>query len=181
MREIEIKANVRDANQILTTLEQKGIVLGTAKKQHDVVFCTPGQKAYEPNSLWFRIRTENDTKIIFTVKGDTGRKLDSIEHEVEVSDATELEAILRLMGKELYSDITKTRRKAQWGKIELCFDVVEGLGTYLEGEILSDEQGDMQALVDELWKAFGELGISREDQEIEGYDVVHRRSQGLTD
>src|SRR5690242_18314094 len=114
MREIEIKARVLDKETLLAKLAACGVKLTAPKTHHDVVFCKPGQQDYEPGSIWLRIRTENDQKVTFTMKQDTGRKLDSIEYEVEVSDAAELESILRALGNEVYSDLTKTRQKGKW-------------------------------------------------------------------
>lgn len=179
MREIEIKARVEYPEKIKKALENRGMQLGEEKRQHDVVFCAPGQKEYQKDSLWLRIRTENEQKTILTLKKDTGRKLDSIEHEVEVSDAQELEAMLRLMGYELFSDIRKTRQNAHAGKIEVCFDQIDGLGTYLEAEILMDDEVNSQSVVDELWAFFESLGFSRADEETVGYDILYRRKYGM--
>lgn len=176
MREIELKARVRDKQRLLQKLKEQGIMLGAAKTHHDVVFCKPGQQDYEEGSIWHRIRTEDGKTVIWTMKVDTGRKLDSIEHEVQVSDARELEQMLKTMGLELYSDLTKTRQKAQHGDIEICLDDVEGLGTYIEAEKLFDDHGtDYQKAADELWRLLESLGIIRTDQETLGYDVLLKR------
>jgi adenylate cyclase, class 2 len=173
MREIEIKARVKDKQKLLDKIKQLGITLGEPKTHHDVVFCKPGQKDYEKGSLWLRIRTENGSKVIWTIKGDTGRKLDSIEHEVEVSDGEELEKMLRLLGNELYSDLTKTRQKAKYGEFEICLDDVDGLGTYIEVEKLFEDHGvDYETAKEEIWGLLTKLGVSREDQEELGYDVL---------
>jgi adenylate cyclase class 2 len=176
MREIEIKARVKDKQTLLQKIKQLGITLGEPKTHHDVVFCKPGQKDYEKGSIWLRIRTENDSKVIWTLKGDTGRKLDSIEHEVEVSDGEELEKMLKLMGNELYSDLTKTRQKAKYGEIEICVDDVEGLGIFIEAEKLFEDHGaDYDTAAEELWRLLEKLGIARADQETLGYDVLLKR------
>jgi adenylate cyclase class 2 len=177
MREIEIKAKVRDEQATLSKIAELGIELGKAKKHHDVVFCRPGQKDYEPNSVWLRIRTEDDKTVIWTLKKDTGRRLDSIEHEVEVSDAKELEVMLRLMGMELYSDLTKTRRKAKYEDIEICFDVVEGLGTFIEAERIAPDDTDAEPVRRALWDFLTRLGIQPEDESREGYDVMLKTLQ----
>lgn len=176
MREIEIKAHVRDEPALIQKLAALGVKLGQPKVHHDVVFCKPGQKDYQTGSIWLRIRTENGKKVIWTLKGDTGRKLDSIEHEVEVSNGQELEKMLRLMGNEVYSDLTKTRRKAAFGDIEICLDNVDGLGTFIEVEkLLEDHSADHQKVTDELWDLLQKLGIDRQDQQELGYDVLLKR------
>jgi adenylate cyclase class 2 len=176
MREIEIKAHVRDEPALIKRLAALGVKLGQPKRHHDVVFCKPGQKDYQKGSIWLRIRTENGKKVIWTLKGDTGRKLDSIEHEVEVSNGQELEEMLRLVGNEVYSDLTKTRRKAAYGDIEICLDNVDGLGVFIEVEkLLEDHAADHQKVTDELWGLLQKLGISRQDQQELGYDVLLKR------
>lgn len=181
MREIEIKARVKDKAVLLKKLAGLDLVLGTAKKHHDVVFCKPGQQDYEPDSIWLRIRTEDDTTITWTLKQDTGRRMDSIEHEVEVSDGAELEKMLRLMGMELYSDLTKTRQKAKYGDIEICIDELEGAGTFIEVEkLFDDHEIEYQAVADELWRLLRQLGIDREAEVREGYDVLLKNARVAT-
>lgn len=177
MREIEIKVKVRDEHQVLANIAKLGIKLSDPKKHHDVVFCKPGQQDYEPGSIWLRIRTENDTIVIWTLKKDTGTRLDSIEHEVEVSDGEELETMLRLMGMELYSDLTKTRRKAKYGDIEICFDQVDGLGTFIEAEKLAPNDMDGDAVRRELWDLLRKIGLNPHDEVTEGYDVLLKAVQ----
>jgi adenylate cyclase class 2 len=176
VREIEIKARVRDIKALEAKLAELGVKLGQPKKHHDVVYCRPGQQDYEKGSIWLRIRTENGKKVIWTLKADTGTKLDSIEHEVEVSNGVELEKMLRLMGNDVYSDLTKTRRKAAVGDIEICVDEVDGLGTYIEVEKLTTPNADGDAIKVELWALLTKLGISANDQEEFGYDVLLKRA-----
>lgn len=173
MREIEIKARVLNRQTLLQKLKEQGIELSEPKTHHDVVFCKPGQQDYELGSIWHRIRTENNTTVIWTMKVDTGRKLDSIEHEVQVSSAEELEAMFKQMGLQVYSDLTKTRQKAKVGGIEICLDDVDGLGIYIEAEALhEDHSADYETTTAALWKLFNSLGIAHDDQETLGYDVL---------
>jgi adenylate cyclase, class 2 len=172
MREIEIKAKVANKDELLAKIKQQGIKLSAPKTQHDVVFCRPGQQDYEPGSIWLRIRTEGDGKVTWTMKVDTGRKLDSIEHEVEVNDGAALEKMLLQLGNELYSDLTKTRQKAKVGEIEMCVDTVEGLGTYIEAEKLCPEDADYETVAAELWDFLAPLGITKTDHVTLGYDVL---------
>ncbi len=179
MREIEIKARVEDKERLMQALAEKNIVLGEPKKQHDVVYCKPGQKEPVEGAVWLRIRTENEKKVILTLKKNTERKLDCIEHETEVSDGTELERIIKLLGNELFSDITKTRRKAKVGRIEICLDEIDGLGTFVEGEILTEDDADAQPVIDELWNFFESIGVSRSNEETTGYDILYKRKHGI--
>ena len=180
MREIEIKARVSDTKQTLTTLQALGIHLGKPVTQHDVVY---GQKTssgaeFMSGGNWLRIRTENETKVIFTFKRSVTGELDSIEHEVTVDNAKELEAIIRNLGYSLYSDLTKIRRKAKAGDIELCYDEVPGLGSFIELEKLCPDDVDLDKVVQELWDMAKQLGVSKTDKETSGYDVLMRQKEG---
>ncbi len=179
MREVEVKARVRDAKKLLKSLEERGIKLGPAVKQHDVVYGAKNAKGGESDLVWLRIRTENDQKHIFTLKKSVVGHLDSIEHETEVSDPVALFEIFKAMGYELYSDITKLRRKAKDGNIELCYDELPSLGAFIEAEKMFDEDVDHEAVVGELWLLLTSLGIDKQDEIHEGYDVLERRQRGL--
>lgn len=175
MREIEIKARVSSLDDLLTLLARRNVTVSKAVKQHDVVYSVPGQKDNAPGSIWLRIRTEDNSTSIFTLKKQFEGGLDSIEHETAIQDSGELESIIELLGFELYSDLTKTRRKAKLGNIEICIDEVEGLGTFIEAEklVAQDANGDIVRL--ELWKELESLGVEKKHEVFEGYDVLQRR------
>lgn len=174
MREIEIKASIKDKANVLKALKRKNVAMSAPVKQHDVVYSIEGTKDNAPNSVWLRIRTEDDRTTIFTLKKQHRGGLDSIEHETEVADAKELQEIIRNLGFVLYSDLTKTRQKGKFGQTEICLDEVEGLGTFLEAERLADVDADGDKVEAELWTILESLGISREEEILEGYDVLDR-------
>lgn len=180
MREIEIKARVSKTEQTLAALQNLGIHLGEPIKQHDVVY---GQKTdlgttFISGGNWLRIRTENETKVTFTLKRSVTGELDNIEHEVIVDNAKELEAIIANLGYSLYSDLTKIRRKTKIGDIELCYDEVTDLGVFIELEKLCPEDVNFDKVVEELWRTADQLGISKTDEETSGYDVLTRQKEG---
>lgn len=179
MREIEIKARIKNLEQLEKTLIDHGIVLTEILEQHDVVYGEPDKNDNEFGANWLRIRTENKTKIYFTLKRSVVGHLDSIEHETIVDDARELEEIIKLLGYKLYSDLTKARRKAKYGDIEICVDKVPGLGDFIEAEKLMQHDSDHDKVIAELWQLFYELGIKKSEEVHEGYDVLERKSRGL--
>lgn len=179
MREIEVKARVADMVTLLEKMKAKGIELGPELEQHDIVYGRPGAKDNELDSVWLRIRIQNKSKIFFTLKKSVRGHLDSIEHETIVEDPAELEKIIQLVGFEKYSDLTKKRRKAKVGDIELCVDNVYGIGNYIEGEMLVADDTDHQVVEDKLWALLQGLGVSKKDEELRGYDVIERAQRGL--
>jgi adenylate cyclase class 2 len=174
MREIEIKARVRDKPRVLEALAKLGAELGQPKKQHDVVYCRPDAQENDPGENWLRVRTENDSKVIFTLKRSVTSELDSIEHETAVESGEELTAIISYLGYELFSDLTKIRQTARSGDIELCLDEVNGLGNFIEAERLCPQDADIANVTKELWNLFAQLGIDKTDRETHGYDVLAR-------
>ena len=178
MREIEIKAHVEDTKHVLAALSQKGVLIGEPVTQHDFVYARPGARDNDPDENWLRIRTENHTRTIFTLKRSVAGDLDSIEHETEVTDESELAKIIEYLGYTLHSDVTKTRQKARIGDVEICLDKVDRLGVFVEAEKLCDDDVDGAAVVEELWGVLESLGLSRRDEVTSGYDVLMRKKFG---
>lgn len=174
MREIEIKAKLRNEEHTLRLLNKLGVKLGKPVTQHDVVFGKPGAIENAFDSNWLRIRTENNKTVTFTLKRSVHGHLDSIEHETIVENAKELEAIIKSLGFELYSDLTKVRQRAKYGDIEICYDKLPNLGAFIEAEKIMNNDADHDTVVEELWNLFEDLGISRGDEEEQGYDVLER-------
>lgn len=174
MREIEIKARVSNKGALQKALIDKRIKLSDPVEQHDVVYYIKGTKDNTPDSVWLRLRTEDKTKTILTLKKQHRGGLDSIEHETVVADAGETESIINALGFTLYSDLTKTRQKGKVGDVEICLDEVQNLGTFIEAEKLTDLDADGKRIESELWNIFDDLGISKADGVLEGYDVLHR-------
>ena len=178
MREIEIKAHISDRQALLDKLKEKGVLIGDAVRHRDRVFAKPSARDSDPNENWLRIRTENNLKNIFTLKRSVTGELDSIEHETEITDANELERIIELLGYELYSDLTKVRQKAHLGDIEICLDVVDELGTFIEAEKLVEDTADVHEIEKELWTALKSLGVDPKHKVLHGYDVLMRKKFG---
>lgn len=172
MREIEIKASISNKESLINKLSKAGVQLTSPIKQHDVVYGQKGIADNAPGSIWLRIRTENDSKVLFTLKQQHSGGLDSIEHEIEVSSATETEAIIAILNFELFSDLTKYRQKANYKGIEICVDDVEGLGGFIEAEKLTDVSADGTVVVEQLWVLLEGLGVDRSSEVFEGYDVL---------
>lgn len=181
MREIEVKVRLSDPQQALAALEQAGIVLSAPKEHHDVVYCLPEDmhKEQDPSVNWLRIRTEDKSTVYFTLKRSVQGSLDSIEHETTVADGAELETILQYMGYGVYSDLVKIRRKGRYGDaVEVCLDEVPPLGTFIELEMLCDDDVDGSAIEAELMSILDKIGIDYDERMLRGYDVLMNQYLG---
>lgn len=179
MREIEIKARVRNKLVLLEKLKTQNIIIGDPVTQRDQVFGLPGEDGGNNKPVpWLRIRTEikgDKTTHFFTLKKSITNQMDSIEHETEITDGGEMAKIIEHLNFVPYSDSTKTRAKAHVGDVELCIDTVDGLGDFIEAEKLTEETADYDTIAKELWDVLESLGVGPGDHVTDGYDVMMRR------
>ena len=84
-------------------------------------------------------------------------------------------AIVKELGFVPFSDVSKTRQTGKLNDIEVCIDSVEGLGDFMELERLADENADPAAITDDLWCIMAELGVSRQDEVTDGYDILMKK------
>lgn len=182
MREIEIKARVSDPETTVAALQKLDVDVSEPVTQHDRVYGVPGVAgASENNEPWLRIRTETkggQTRHYFTLKKSVTNQLDSIEYETEVMNDKELLGIIEHINFTPYSDLTKTRRKARLGAIEICIDHIDGLGDFVEAEKLTAADADYGAVVKELWDILESIGVCPDDEVTDDYDVLMNKTLG---
>ena len=170
MREIEVKAQLKDKKAVSRKLAELGCVFGQPKTQNDIIF----QKKDVGDSPAARIRETGDDTILFTVKKRGTNELASQEHEVTVNSATELEKMLLLLDQEEMVRINKTRISSQYNDYQICVDDVENLGSFIEVEVLiPDADADKSDQVqEELFTFLTSLGISPDDRATVGYNTL---------
>lgn len=172
MQEIEVKAKLRNKVEIVEKLQGLGCVFSPPVSQDDTVYVeNVGSLAiFLANALFARIRVQNSTETIFTIKKSKGA-LVAVEHEVKVDSKSELQSILELLGYKEAMRVQKVRIMTPYRDWEICIDEVEGLGTYIEVEKLSSD-GNAEAIQDELFSFLRTLGISDSDRVTKGYDIL---------
>jgi adenylate cyclase class 2 len=87
-------------------------------------------------------------------------ELDCLETEWTVPDRAAADLRLQSEGFWPTIRIAKTRRTDRWDSITLCLDTVEGLGCFLEAEVLVDDDQDGQELQDWLRQRLATLGVA---------------------
>jgi len=190
MREIEVKAKVKNWDMLITKLDALGVKLSPPIHQHDTIYVDGDweftQFVSDRNIL--RIRRQGD-KSILTLKRPGKNELDCTECETEVSNPESTHKMLKLMGYRPFIEVKKERRKAKYGglkpphslleneeQIEICLDRVEDLGEYIEVEKLTKDN-NVEKIQQELFSFLETLGISKSDQETHGYDTLMRLKQ----
>lgn len=172
MKEIEVKAKVNNLDDLILNIKNLGCELSESIIQEDKIFLPIGVKIKESlkGKIILRIRKSN-SKIILTLKKQLENELDNIEIEVVVDDFSKMEDILKYMNYHVVVEVKKKRRKAKYNDLEICVDEVEGLGSFVEVEKMS-ESGDSSKIQEELFQFLESLGIKREDRVFQGYDTL---------
>ena len=177
MREVEVKAHVRNKQELTSRLREQGALFSNGVTQNDTVYVKEigSLEMFLANTFFLRIR-ETGEQTTFTLKYHPGRNSSDIysmpiEHEVLVSDATELQTMLTLLGFVPAMQIIKTRETAHIGEYEICMDEVEGLGSFIELEKIIDPEHDTEPVIDEMKRFLLGLGITEEDIGVKRYDI----------
>ena len=179
MKEIEVKAYLKNKEGVLNELTKLGCSLSEPVRQSDTVYTKIPAKTveeYMKNDHFVRIREKSDGRFIFTVKKPlTKEVLTKAEHETEVKNAKELEQALFLMEYQISNKVTKVRQVTQYKEFEICVDDVEKLGQFIEIEKMSG--GDVDLVRRELNEFLTLLGVSPDDEVHKGYDIMAIENQ----
>jgi adenylate cyclase, class 2 len=163
VREVEVKYAIStDAlAAVVAAAAAAGAQWGLSVYQDDQAYAETGWAFGHPKTgrKFARLRTENGQHLC-TVKVPQTGELDCLETEWAVPDRAAADLRLRSEGFWPTIRITKTRRTARWDSITLCLDTVEGLGCFLEAEVLVDDDQDGQELQDWLRQRLATLGIA---------------------
>ncbi|MES2215814.1 MAG: class IV adenylate cyclase [Patescibacteria group bacterium] len=173
MKEIEVKAKLRDRKTVVNKLQILGCVLEKPLTQKDVIYVrNAGSLAdFNNNTEYLRIRIKSNGKILFTVKKNAGNGLAKLEQETEIVSAGEMEKALLLMGYKEGVRVNKVRVTTTYNGCEICIDEVEGLGSFIEMEEMSNDV-DVEKIQEELFEFFKTLGVEEKDRVHVGYDVL---------
>lgn len=181
MKEVEVKARLRDPVQVVHALKKLGCTFTPPVRQDDVVFMhnrEDPERAFGGGKKGLnvlRIRTQAG-KALFTLKQNQGNELDCTEHETEIANPEELRRAIELLGFREVVRVGKLRQKTGYSAYEICVDQVDGLGNFIEVEKLV-EDGDGEAIQEELFRFLERLGVARSDRELRGYDTLTWRAK----
>lgn len=171
MNEIEVKAKVKDFEVVKSKLKELGCILSLPITQDDFIYNKKGIDIYKgyDNSPILRVRVQ-ENKILFTLKKNRSNELDCIEKELEISNKEAMEDIFELLDYEKTVEVHKKRIKTNYKKYEICLDEIDNLGSYIEVEKMSNEDGTK--VQNELFDFLQTLGVSKEDRVFQGYDTL---------
>lgn len=174
MLEVEIKAKLKNRNEVLPKLEKLGCTIKKAKEQEDKIFIKKEFKNFDIplGENVIRLRKEDD-KNILTLKKKMKDNKASIEIESLVEDEDAISRMLEEMGYKELVFIKKKRKRYSLGRMSICVDDVENLGDFIEVEIMTEENDSKkdEALA-EIEAFLEKLEISKNDYEEKRYDTL---------
>ncbi|ASJ07680.1 class IV adenylate cyclase [Thermococcus pacificus] len=164
--EIEVKFRV-DFNSLRAVIEALGASFVREEVQEDVYFSIP-----LPELLRVR-RIPNLGKTFLTYKriADPGRNEEFDELEVEVSDFETTVEILKRLGYKEDVIVRKRRLVYRLNRVTFELSEVEGLGGFLDIEVISDDVAEAKR---EIWEVARKLGLSEKDVEPRLYQELIR-------
>lgn len=174
MAEIEVKAKVENFQTVLDKLKEIGCVTSDPVVQKDTNYIRNGLEYKNVNRDFtpvLRVREEKD-KTTFTIKYNRykDKALDMVENEVVVSDAATIKEMIKIMDCGEVMKINKTRIKAKYKNYEICLDQVETLGSFIEIETFSENEGGK--VQEELMCFLVSLGVDPKNRVFTGYDEM---------
>lgn len=175
MRELEVKLRF-DQIEVMTLLDKlqhHGHKAMGPVTQVDYVYASRQLDIKHPQegTVVARVRIE-DSGASLTVKVRRSADLDRTEYETGVTTAEAARAILSTLGLEHLVTISKKRWSVELDDdVHLCVDEVEGLGVFVEIEIMTDDNTEVgdQLLAATLANLTGLLGNSGHKVD-RGYD-----------
>lgn len=181
-KEVETKIRITDHNVFLDLMKRMANECPPVEviRQHDIYY-TPSDTDFMCETYpykWFRLRELDNglAEICFKHFYPEGaeKHVYADEYEVSISDIHIMRMILDELHFRVIADVNKLRHSYRYGRYELSFDEVDGLGEYIEIE-LKDAPGDVlieKANIDEVVQA---LGISAYPIELRGYPFIAYR------
>ena len=171
MREIELKFKVEKKESIIDSLKKQGCELSSVNYQYDTIYVKDlNHVESTEGSIWLRVRKTNDL-VELNYKKQSAKKMESEEIEFEVSSYEKANSFLKALGFQEWVQVNKKRQYTKYQNCNICIDEVERLGTFVEIELLIEEQTDVdyEKIILSVAK---KLGINTQNRINSHYDTM---------
>jgi len=169
--EVEQKHPVNGFEAVEARLTAMGATIGPAQEELDLYFAHPVRNFAETDEA-LRIRCKG-SKTLITYKGPKIDKTTKTRRELELPLGEEPETpdrwreLLEVLGFAAVAEVRKERRKVdlpwQGENVALTLDDVHNVGTFVELEIVTDEEG-VELAKTRLAALAGELGLAESER-----------------
>lgn len=185
MIEVEVKLPLFRRSMTERALTECGFIAGDLIQESDIYY-TSDFHDFMAKDEALRIRqSDNLTKIssrsILTFKGP---KLDQVsmtrnELETVIESPEDCRAILAALGYKPLFPVNKLRQYYHKGEITACVDQVEGLGSFLELEILVEEEFSREDSLKKIESILTDLDLSLKESTTLSYLCMLQRKAGI--
>ncbi len=145
--EYEVKLELNSFEECQNWLSKKGIELSLPITQEDEIFTKPSVDFLntKKGDEFVRIRKMNN-RIQLNRKVQQLNELSNRESECDITNLNDIYSILTVLGFDKIVEVKKTRYKGKVGDYTFCLDKVDKLGSFLELELLLENEpnGDVQ-------------------------------------
>ena len=154
-RKMEMEIKARAPEGVESRIKELGASFDRAVKQRDIYFNHPCRD-FGVTDEALRIRYE-DGRAYMTYKGPKIGEKGKVREELEfaVEDGEKAESLLEKSGFVRYGEVSKTRRIYLLDSVSICVDSVEGLGTFVEVEILGENEPEAIGVLEDIRKKLG--------------------------
>lgn len=180
MIEIEVKV-IADHSKVRSVLQNIGAKKIGVENHSDIYFAAP-YRDFAKTDEALRIRSVNGESIL-TYKGPKLDGISKTREELESSvDGTNAVKILQALG---FSEAGAVHKKREIFKLDsdkeitICLDDVEGLGEFLEVEIVAENENELEIARGKLFDLLKQFGASEKDSIRTSYlEMVLEKNKG---
>ena len=171
MREIELKFKVENKDKIISFLENNNCEISNVVCQYDTIYVGDLNNVESvEGSVWLRVRKTDDV-VELNYKKQSAKKMESQEIEFEVNSYEKANSFLKALGFKEWVQVNKKRQHSKYNDYNICIDEVERLGTFVEIELLIDEDNDID-YEEMLLGVAKEMGIDTNNRINSHYDTM---------
>lgn len=171
MREIELKFRVENINKIISFLEESNCRISLPIYQNDTIYVKDLDNVESTEgSVWLRVRKINEI-VELNYKKQSANKMESEEIEFEVNSYEKANSFLKALGFKEWVQVNKKRQYSKYQDYNICIDEVEKLGTFIEIELLVNEQNDIN-YEEQLLSVAKEIGLDINNRINSHYDTM---------
>lgn len=183
MIEVEVKLKIDSAESIEKKLIELGFKKGQTLQEIDYYY-NGVDRDFRASGEALRLRlveSLDGSAVVADRPGEPliqmtykGPKLDNVsmsrvEHQVNIDNFETMLSILSSLGYKPVDPVIKLRRELFSEEICACVDTVDGLGDYLELEIMVDKESHRENALDRISVVLKQLGYSISDTTTTSY------------
>jgi adenylate cyclase class 2 len=160
MLEVELKVKIPSLDPVREHLAGKNAQSGGKVHEHDIYYNAPHRDFGETDEA-VRVRYTNDHAVV-TYKGPKIKKY-GLKAREELNFAVEcgktFETMLDRLGFTKTLEVNKWRETYKLGTASVSLDIVDGLGTFAEIEVMTEsESANPTALIEKIAQEIGVVG-----------------------